>query len=73
MSLIKYQNQYQKLWNILKEIKFCQKNDTQKSGNSQEMTPKNLEIAQKRYPKIREQPRKRTQKMAHPHITTYAS
>ena len=43
VSLIKYQNQYPKVWIIPKEIRFYQKNDTQKSGRSP-----------KRYPKIRE-------------------
>ena len=54
MSLIKYQNQYPKIWIIVKELKFYQKkitpkirewpqNDTQKSRNGPE-----------RYPEIRE-------------------
>ena len=43
MSLIKYQNQYPKIYIIPNEIKFYYKNDTQKSGNSP-----------KRFPKIRE-------------------
>ena len=33
-STLSYQNQYPKIWIILKEIKFYQKHDTQKSGNS---------------------------------------
>ena len=47
MSLIKYQNQYPKIWIIPQEIKFYQKHDTQKSGNSR-----------KRYPQIREHSKK---------------
>ena len=57
MSLIKYQNQYPKIWIILKEIKLYPK-----SGNSL-----------KRYPKIREQPKKVPKIMAHSRITTYVS
>ena len=62
MSLIKYQNQYLKIWIILKAIIFYQKKYTQKSANSP-----------KRYPKIWEQPKKVPKIMAHPRITTYAS
>ena len=40
MSLIKYQNQYPKVWIIPKEIKFYPKNDTQKSGNNPKGTQK---------------------------------
>ena len=47
MSLIKYQNQYPKIWIIPKEIKFYEKYDTQKFWKSP-----------KRYPKIREHPKK---------------
>ena len=47
MSLIKYQNQYPKIWIILKGIKFYQKNDTQISGNNEKLIPRNLGIAEK--------------------------
>ena len=49
------------------------KNDTQKSGNSQKMIPKNPGIAQKGTQKSGSNPKKVPKIMAHPHITTYAS
>ena len=55
MSLIKYQNQYQKIWIILKEIKFYQK-----------MIPKNPGIAQKATQKSGSNPEKVPKIMAHP-------
>ena len=73
MSLIKYRNQYQKIWIIIKEIKFYLKNDNQKSGNSQKMIPKNPGIAQKGTQKSGINPEKVPKIMAHPRITTYAS
>ena len=48
---------------FLKKSNFTKKNDTQKSGNSQKMIPKNQGATSKKVPKI----------MAHPRITTYAS
>ena len=71
MSQLKYQNQYPRIWMILKEIKFYQNNDTQKSGrNSQKMIPKNLGIAQKGTQKSGSKPKKKVPKiMAHPRIT----
>ena len=62
MSLIKYQNQYPKIWIIPKEIKFYQKNDTQNSGNSP-----------KRYPKIQEHPKKVPKITAQSRILTFGS
>ena len=49
------------------------KNDTQKSGNSQEMIPKNPGIAQKGTQKSGSNPKKVLKIMAHPCIATYAS
>ena len=73
MSL-KYQNEYPKIWITFKEIKFYQKeNNTQKSGNSQKMTPKNSRIAQKGTQKSGSNPKKVPKIMAHPGIKTYAS
>ena len=49
------------------------KNDTQKSGNSQKMIPKNPGITQKVPKDPGATPRKVPKIMKHPHITTYAS
>ena len=48
------------------------KNDTQKSGNSQKMIPKNPGIAQKVPKNLGAIPKKVPKIMAHPRITTYA-
>ena len=58
----KYQNQYHKIWIILKEIKFYQK-----------MIPKNPGIAKNDTQKSGSNPQKVPKIMAHPRITTYAS
>ena len=74
MSLIKYQNQYQKKSGLfLKKSNFTQKNDTQNSGNGQKMIPKNPRIAQKGTQNSGSNPRKVPKIMAHPCIMTFAS
>ena len=72
MLLIKYQNQYPKIWIILYEIKFYQKKLIPKNQRKPKVIPKNPGIAQKGTQKSGSKPKKVPKIMANPRITAYA-
>ena len=69
MSLMKISKSIPQNLDYSERNKILPKNDTQKSGNSQKMIPKNPEIAQKGTQNPGATPKKVPKIMAHPHIT----